>query len=194
MVDSRIIQTRAALTKTVLELASERPISEIPVSEIARRAGVNRATFYNHYTSPGALLAAVITQELDKVRIQDHRLREAPLDSDGDVTRQTVHNLVAFVQDNRRVFELALLQERDAALHHALASHMEVSCRQHLARFRSGDVPVPDVGIVAHYVAEGIVGAIEAWLARPDVTDTLLTEAIVSAMPRWWDSPHESTA
>jgi AcrR family transcriptional regulator len=194
MVDSRIVQTRAALTKTVLELASERPISEIPVSEIARRAGVNRATFYNHYTSPGALLAAVITLELDKVRIQDHRLREAPMDIDGDVTRQTVQNLVAFVQDNRRVFELALLQERDAALHHALTSHMEVSCRQHLARFRTGDVPVPDVGIVAHYVAEGIVGAIEAWLARPDVTDELLTEAIVSAMPRWWDNPHDSTA
>lgn len=194
MVDSRIVQTRAALTRTVLELASERPISEIPVSEIARRAGVNRATFYNHYSSPGELLAAVIRIELDRVRIQDHRAREAPQSDDGDVTYRTIESLVEFIEENRRVFELALLQDRDAALHRALCSHMQVSCRQHLERFATGTRPIPDVDIVSRFVAEGIVGGIEAWLARPEVNDTLLTEAIVASLPQWWDEPERSTA
>ncbi|MET0990439.1 MAG: TetR/AcrR family transcriptional regulator [Glaciihabitans sp.] len=194
MVDSRIVQTRAALTRTVLELASVSPISEIPVSEIARRAGVNRATFYNHYSSPGELLAAVVQLELDRVRMEDHRAREARQSDAGDVTYRTIASLVEFIEENRRVFELALLQDRDVAVHRALCSHMEVSCRQHLERFASGGHPVPDVDIVAQFVAAGIVGGIEAWLARPDVDDTLLTRAIVASLPQWWGEPERSTA
>jgi AcrR family transcriptional regulator len=194
MVDSRIVQTRAALTRTVLELAAERPISEIPVSEIARRAGVNRATFYNHYSSPGELLAAVIRMELDRVRMQDHRARQAPFVEKGDVTYNTIESLVGLIEENRSVFELALVQHPDATLHRALCSHVEVSCRQHLERFVPGASPVPDVDIVARFVAEGIVGGIEAWLARPEVDHTRLTAAIVASLPQWWDEPERSTA
>lgn len=186
MVDSRILQTQTALSRAILELASERPVSQIPVSEVARRAGINRATFYNHYLSPGSLLAAVVGRELDRVREADHALRSRPGAPREEATRQSVEAVVRIVQENRRVFELALLDPQDASLHRALAAHFEESCREHLARYSLESDPVPDIDIVARFVAEGIVGGIDAWLAKPDVEPTRLTDAIMSSMPRWW--------
>jgi AcrR family transcriptional regulator len=186
MVDSRILQTQTALARAILELASERPVSQIPVSEIARRAGINRATFYNHYLSPGSLLAAVVDREMDRVREADHALRSRPDAPREEATRRTVEAVVMLVQQYRAVFELGLLDPQDAFLHRALAAHFEQSCREHLARYALETEPVPDVDIVAGFVAEGIVGGIEAWLAKPRVDSARLTDAIMSAMPRWW--------
>jgi AcrR family transcriptional regulator len=186
MVDSRILQTQTALTRAILELASERPVSQIPVSEVARRAGINRATFYNHYLSPGNLLAVVLGRELDRVREADHSFRSRAGAPREEATRLSVEAVVTIVQQHRRVFELALLDPQDASLHRALVSHVEESCREHLARYALESEPVPDVDIVAGFVAEGIVGGIEAWLAKPRVDAVRLTDAIMSAMPRWW--------
>ena len=186
MVDSRILQTQTALSRAILELAGERPVSQIPVSEVARRAGINRATFYNHYLSPGNLLAAVLGRELDQVREADHALRSRPGSPREEATRQSVAAVVGIVEGHRRVFELALLDPQDASLHRALAAHVEQSCREHLARYALESEPVPDVDIVAGFVAEGIVGGIEAGLEKPQVEPARLTDAIMSAMPRWW--------
>jgi AcrR family transcriptional regulator len=186
MVDSRILQTQTALSGAILELASERPVSQIPVSEVARRAGINRATFYNHYLSPGNLLASVVARELDKVREADHTYRSRPGSPREEATRVSIQAVVSIVQQHRKVFELALLDKQDASLHRALAAHVEQSCREHLARYALESEPVPDVDIVAGFVAEGIVGGIETWLAKPRVDADRLTDAIMSAMPRWW--------
>ena len=54
-IDPRFVRSRALLAAAVLELASERPIGEVTVAEVATRAQVNRSTFYQHASSPAAL-------------------------------------------------------------------------------------------------------------------------------------------
>ena len=56
-----------------MELASERPISQVTVAELADHAGVTRATFYNRYISPLDLLIQVLLADLEGA----HRLEEA---------------------------------------------------------------------------------------------------------------------
>jgi AcrR family transcriptional regulator len=67
-VDRRTVRTRAALRAAILELAAQEDVSELSVVEVARRAGINRVTFYDHATSPAALLVAVLADELDQIR------------------------------------------------------------------------------------------------------------------------------
>jgi AcrR family transcriptional regulator len=187
MVDARVIHTHVALSAAILELAAQRSVSQISVAEVARQAGINRATFYNHYLSPGALLADVITHELDKVRAAAQESRLSSSESGEDTTRNAVAAVVTLVQAHHRVFELALLDPEDASLHHALSAHFEVSCRQHLEHYAEGSGEAIEIDIVAHFVAEGMVGAIESWLLDPAISAERLTTAIVSAMPRWWN-------
>src|ERR1700730_14844555 len=70
--DPRIARTDQALAHASVELASERAVSQITVAELADRAGVTRATFYNRYTSPLELLIQVLFGDLERA----HRLEE----------------------------------------------------------------------------------------------------------------------
>src|SRR5690349_21203568 len=70
--DPRVIRTARACEQAIVELASQRPVSQITVAELAARAGVTRATFYNHYTSPLQVLVQVLLADLGRA----HRLEE----------------------------------------------------------------------------------------------------------------------
>lgn len=56
LVDRRVRRTRRLLQEAVLALAEERDLGAITVQDITRHAGVNRATFYQHYRDRDALL------------------------------------------------------------------------------------------------------------------------------------------
>lgn len=55
--DARIVKTRLRLQEALFELVNEHGIDEVSVADIAQRAGVNRTTFYLHYSDKETLLA-----------------------------------------------------------------------------------------------------------------------------------------
>ena len=54
--DRRIEKTRTAIREAFFSLVKERDMSKITITEIARRANINRKTFYLHYDSTEAIL------------------------------------------------------------------------------------------------------------------------------------------
>lgn len=50
-VDKRVARTKKAIRTALFEIAETKDIASITVSELSRKAGVNRRTFYTHYTS-----------------------------------------------------------------------------------------------------------------------------------------------
>ena len=50
--DIRIVKTKARLMEALSELTKTRPVEEISVAELCRKANVNRTTFYKYYTIP----------------------------------------------------------------------------------------------------------------------------------------------
>lgn len=55
-VDVRIQRSRAALQQALFELTVEKGFANVTVRDIAKRANVNRSTFYRHYTDKYDLL------------------------------------------------------------------------------------------------------------------------------------------
>jgi AcrR family transcriptional regulator len=53
--DPRGIRTRARLREALLDACEEQPLEQVSASEVVRRAGVGRATFYLHYDDLHAL-------------------------------------------------------------------------------------------------------------------------------------------
>lgn len=56
-VDARIVKTRRNLQDALFALVNEHGIDEVSIADIAQRAGVNRTTFYLHYSDKETLLA-----------------------------------------------------------------------------------------------------------------------------------------
>src|SRR5580704_7632652 len=75
--DPRTVRTAQACRSAIVELASEWPISQITVADLAERAKVTRATFYNHYASPLELLIQVLLADLERAHLDEEKRRLA---------------------------------------------------------------------------------------------------------------------
>lgn len=63
--NSRIVKTKKALKEAVVELLKQGDASLINVFSICQKAGINRTTFYNHYTDKDALLKEMVLDTVD---------------------------------------------------------------------------------------------------------------------------------
>lgn len=60
--NQRITLTKRLLQEGLLRLLEVKSLDKISVTELCREAGINRATFYNHYDSPQGLLSEMESQ------------------------------------------------------------------------------------------------------------------------------------
>ena len=58
-VDIRVQKTKERLKSALLSLLEEKSIDRITISEICRVSGINRNTFYQHYTDIHDLLSEI---------------------------------------------------------------------------------------------------------------------------------------
>ncbi|WP_321395951.1 TetR/AcrR family transcriptional regulator [Emcibacter sp.] len=65
--DARVLQTRNALRKALLELLEEKSIDKISVREIVAAAGVGYNTFFRHYTDKDFILQDIAAEEIRKL-------------------------------------------------------------------------------------------------------------------------------
>ncbi len=191
--DARQIRSRAALASAILDLATERPVDSLTVSEVAERAGVHRSTFYEHDTSPMELLQSVLRGELDALREQHLRVA-----GDANVAAAVTAVTEAVLQHVDRydvIYRRGLgADSGSGSLHAMLSEHFQESSRQ-LQQRDSFSVPLAIDGMsvddiresVAHYVAGGAVGAIEVWLTTPKPRRTRpFLELFAALVPSWW--------
>lgn len=66
--DIRTQRTRAALKDAFLTCLKEKPVMNISAADISRRAGVNRATFYQHYKSVDDMVTELENEQLTSFR------------------------------------------------------------------------------------------------------------------------------
>lgn len=202
--DKRVERTAEALRSAVLELAAEQDIAGLTASALAARAGINRATFYDHAASPADLLARVLATDLDRIRTDfDADVRRA----EGHATRTDAEQIVdrysgalqAHVDAHLPVYERALDGGLSAPLARLLADHVTSTLTEHLLA-HPGRMPLdpgtpPDqtahyAHAFARYVGLGTIGALEAWLAAPPPRDpAFFTRVAHSALPAWWTTP-----
>lgn len=192
MVDARILHTTAALREAVLRLAADRPVSEITVADVTRAAGINRATFYSHAVSPGSLLADVLTPELDRIREDDAAAHRAAVERGAGpedlaaITRRGIDAVIDHVTAHRDIYERALPDPNDGSLHRLLVDHFTVSSAMHISELDPATKPDIIDDVAAGFVAQGFVGAIEAWLAGPRRSRRALVATITQSFPGWW--------
>ncbi len=61
----------SAILKATLELMADRGVRDLHMDEVARRAGVGKATIYRRYRSKDELVTAAIAQLVSEIRLPD---------------------------------------------------------------------------------------------------------------------------
>ena len=184
--DPRITRTGRAFEQAIVELASQRPVSQITVAELADRAGVTRATLYNRYSSPLELLIHVLYTDLERGhRAEDARRAEGRYPAT-EMVRLATADVADHVERFMAVYRHALHDPADGGVYEALVRHFADYSAAFLARSTGPDLPDANHQVIAQFVAHGFAGAIKAWLGDDLVTKTDLVEAAVACAPAWW--------
>ncbi len=185
--DPRITRTDQALAQAIVELADQRPVSQITVADLASQAGVTRATFYNRYSSPLELLIQVLYADLARVhRLEDARRAEGSAYSAGQMLRLATGDVADHVERFTAVYQHALHDPADNGVYEALVRHFTEYALAFMARSTHPDLPRANRQVVARFVAHGFAGAIKAWLSDRSLGKTDLVEAAVACAPLWW--------
>lgn len=66
--DARVRYTRMVIENSFLELLSDKSLTKITVTEICRKAGINRATFYKHFLDVQDLFDKMEARLFDQIR------------------------------------------------------------------------------------------------------------------------------
>ncbi|WP_431277787.1 TetR/AcrR family transcriptional regulator [Leifsonia poae] len=186
--DARQQKTLARLGDTVLALASAGPITDVTVSRLATEAGVHRSTVYTYASSPVELLQLVLRRELDELR-HDY-LVGISAENAGAAIDGVTRAVLRHVDEHATIYRRGLGEESgSASLHALLSAHFQGSIELLLDQ-HSVELPAADATerrMLARYLADGIIGAIDIWLEgeEPRDVDGLLA-LLARVTPAWW--------
>lgn len=202
-IDARVVKTRQVLRDATLELAATSPIESIAVSDICRVAGVNRATFYRHASSPVEILASILLEDLDNLRgvfidqVAGHE--NSMIEIWQSITNQTITHVRRFYA----VYKVGLTSASNGALENLFRQHVEQSMKQLFASQvellpRSKDL---DIEFLANALpaslAAGLTAVLRSWVNAEDASDSAYLNAVLLSLPTWMlgtESTNENTS
>jgi AcrR family transcriptional regulator len=193
--DPRYQRVRGRLVQALLELAASRPAESISVSELTAAAGVSRASFYAHASSPAGLLADLLIGEL---QVELDRFSEQMSHPGADYVnlwRQIYLVLLAQVRRYQAVYTIITAQE--SSVSSALTAYFEAAARPYIqaltAQLEGPPVSELWVSMALHQQAHNMMAVIRAWIVTgmTDSPDTVVDTYLTLAPPWQLARPNE---
>ena len=157
--NQRIALTRRLLQEGLLRLLDQEKLEDISVTALCKEAGINRATFYNHYTSPSELLNEMeqqLANELDE-------LISSPTTYEDYAAM--VEQYCIKLKDNFKLVSVLIAYHADRDLEQVIARITESYMRTRL-NLHNTDMDEDTAHLISTYLYAGCyVMAIE-WLQR----------------------------
>lgn len=100
--NQRVVLTKRLLTEALIRLMDQKSIQKITVSELCREAGINRATFYNHYNTPTDLLEEMEDNLVGEI----HALLSRRQTQDNSLHGHLVEQICTYLQQNSTIATL----------------------------------------------------------------------------------------
>ncbi len=167
--ESKYFNTAKKMDKALISLLEEKHFEYITVSEICKKASVNRSTFYLHYENTVDLLNETTRFLLDdfiacfSIDTQDitNKFKEKSLDELNFISDKYLHPYLSYIKENSSVFSTALLHADSFGFNEIFQRLYENIFNPILERF---DYPLADRRYVMMFYLNGITAIVRAWL------------------------------
>lgn len=184
--DPRSARTRATLLRALREVAAQVPLDEVSVSELCRRAGVRRTTFYSYASSVPALLTDLLLSDLDQ-RLEVDDTSGLSVEDTAREFHERLAAALAAVAEQRVLYLAALDATGSAPLRRGLADLFGRRLAYAIGIWREHGIALEvDDELAVAYGAGGLAAVLEAW-ARSESTDADAWAARVrDQLAPWW--------
>ncbi|MCH4266559.1 MAG: TetR/AcrR family transcriptional regulator [Solobacterium sp.] len=173
--------TKKVLAQSLKQLASEKPIEKITISEIAKMSGVNRQTFYYHFSDIYDLIEWIYTTEAAKVLGSHHTY---------DTWQEGLTEILAYIQSDRAFVMSTYHSLSRENLERFLYSRTEVLVRDVVDELsRNKNVSEEDRAFIADFYKYAFTGLVLDWISKgmnesPKLLVERLDRVILGSMPQ----------
>jgi AcrR family transcriptional regulator len=184
--DPRAVRTRQKLIAAFRAAVTESDPAAMSVAALTRAAGVNRTSFYSHFSSPEDLAIHALSELFDVVGEADILMRAEHSVPAGEASRRALHDIVSFVYERRDSYARVLGPGAAPRLLQAVTDAFTERTVASLERIVTRP-PGADVRVSARFLAGGVLGVIGAWLCedQPSRSPEELVEALAQCLPGW---------
>ena len=154
--DQRVRLTQSLLKNALVQLMQQRHISKISIRALCDSAGINRSTFYSHYTDQYDLLDKVQQEALDNV---NKYLSKQDLDEQHTISVQVLTKVLDYVKDNIELFKALLSENCDFTFQKDLVELAQVISTQ---QNQSLDEKTQEY--LKTYCLSGTISMLQKWL------------------------------
>lgn len=153
----KVINTKRKLSKSLISLLTSKSITEIDVSELCEKAGINRTTFYKHYTSLYHLLDELIVQFFKKIETLFLSL------SSGENTTSKVAYLLKYLKQNREFVTIIMNNNSFSSISERLIQ-LNFICNLINSNIQYRKNAYVSEGYYIDFIISGWIAAIRRWV------------------------------
>lgn len=173
-VNLKVINTKRKLSKSLISLLTSKSITEIDVSELCEKAGINRTTFYKHYASLYHLLDELIVQFFKRIETLFLSL------SSGENTTSKVAYLLKYLKQNREFVTIIMNNNSFSSISERLIQ-LNFICNliNSNIQYRKNDYVSEDYYV--DFIISGWIAAIRRWVNENcDLDENTLARLLTS--------------
>ena len=180
--DARVRYTKMVVRDALFSILKEKPIAKVTVTEICALAGINRATFYSHYSDPSDLLNSIEIEIMDGAS----RWIRPAFTAVGSDLRKVLTSILDYIQANEEAFSVLLSESGDSSFQTKVVSIIET---QFIASFiTSRNISREEAEYLYTFAAIGSVGIIRKWLDEGMKKSTAEMAGLVVRLTSNWYS------
>ena len=176
--NQRIALTRRLLQEGLLRLLEQEKLEQISVTALCKEAGINRATFYNHYASPTALL-----EEMEQALVSELQTINSSAETLDEVLDQTERSCI-MLKENSTLFHILVRYHADQDLEEIVkktARHYDT----HRLNTLQTKLDLDTIHLVSSYLYCGCYNLIREWLLHDiDKTPRQIAELLVDIVSK----------
>lgn len=180
--DARVRYTKMIVRDALISILKEKSIAKVTVTEISALAGINRATFYAHYSDPSDLLVSIETEIMEGVSLW---IRPAFTALGSDLSK-VLTSILDYIQANEEIFSVLLSESGDSSFQTKVVSIIET---QFISSFiTTRNISRDEAEYLYTFASIGIVGLIRKWLAEGMKTSPSEMAGLIVRLTSSWYS------
>ena len=161
--DQRTRLTRLLLRRALTDLMVQKPIQSISITELCAAAGLNRGTFYAHYTDIYDLLGQMEEEMMETFRSALQPLLNTSADDFSPLKITT--GIFQCIKDNADLCSVTLGPYGDKQFAARLLALGRESCLTGYSKYFEGATP-QQIDYFYAFVSAGCLGLLEKWLGE----------------------------
>lgn len=152
--DKRILHTKKFAQDALLDLIREKKLGEISVSELCKKATINRNTFYSHYNNPMDVLNELSSSMMT-------RMQTAILDAGNQ--REATETVCRIIQENDALSRVIFSENGDTSLIEKVLT-LAATRNATLMKGESNDMDLAHRHYLSEFTIHGSAAILRAWV------------------------------